>query len=94
VTITLPLQPQEEEKLIAAAHAKGVSAEALVREALDRLLATVTDEPQEPGRESVAIWDRIGASLNGVPPEDAALLPRDGASQIDHYVYGLPKGSE
>ena len=39
MTITLPLQPQEEAKLIAIAYAKGVSADALVREALDRILA-------------------------------------------------------
>jgi len=36
MTITLPLQPREEARLIAAAQAKGVSTEALVREALDK----------------------------------------------------------
>jgi len=35
VTITLPLQPQEEARLMAAAQAKGLSPDALVREALD-----------------------------------------------------------
>jgi hypothetical protein len=39
VTITLPLQPQEEARLIALAHAKGVSTDVLVREALERVLA-------------------------------------------------------
>ena len=39
MTITLPLKPQEEARLIALAHAKGLSAEALVREALDKILA-------------------------------------------------------
>ena len=34
MTITLPLQPQEEAKLIALAQAKGLSTDALVREAL------------------------------------------------------------
>jgi hypothetical protein len=29
--------------------------------------------------------------MKDVPPEDLALLPRDGASQIDHYLYGRPK---
>ncbi len=94
MTITLPLQPQEEEKLIAAAQAKGVSTEALVREALDRILTDAPNEPQEPKRESRPIWEVIGGSMKDVPPEDLALLPRDGASQIDHYVYGVPKRLE
>jgi hypothetical protein len=39
MTITLPLQPREEAKLIAIAQAKGLSADALVREAIDNILA-------------------------------------------------------
>jgi hypothetical protein len=29
--------------------------------------------------------------MGDVPPEEFAKLPRDGARQGDHYVYGLPK---
>ncbi len=48
-TITLPLQPQEEARLIAAAQAKGLSTDALVREALDRILAEAPElSPKEP----------------------------------------------
>ena len=39
MTITLPLQPQEKVRLVALARAKGLSTDALVREALDRILA-------------------------------------------------------
>jgi hypothetical protein len=39
MTITLPLEPQEEAKLAALAQAKGLSATALIREAVDQLLA-------------------------------------------------------
>jgi len=46
MTITLPLEPREEAKLIAAAQAKGRSTDALVREALDRILADLPDEPR------------------------------------------------
>ena len=90
MTITLPLQPQEEAKLIAVAQAKGVSADALLREALDRILADAPD-PVEPKLESRPIWEIIADNMKGVPPEDLALLPKDGASQIDHYLYGHPK---
>ena len=91
MTITLPLQPQEEERLIAVAEAKGVSAEALVREAVHRILAEASVEPQEGKTEPIPVWEVIGSSMKDVPPDDLALLPADGASQIDHYVYGLPK---
>ena len=39
MTITLPLQSQEEARLVALARAKGLSPDALVREALNRILA-------------------------------------------------------
>ena len=49
MTIVLPLDPQEEARLIAAAQAKGLSTDALVREALDRVLAeTLTSSSKEP----------------------------------------------
>jgi hypothetical protein len=90
MTITLPLQPQEEAKLIAAAQAKGVSTDVLVRQALDKIIADAPDLP-EPRLESRPIWEVIADNMKGVPPEDLALLPKDGASQIDHYLYGHPK---
>jgi hypothetical protein len=51
MTITLPLQRQEEAKLKAVAHAKGLSADALVREALDRILdeASAVPNGRAPG---------------------------------------------
>jgi len=49
MTIILPLQPQEEARLIAAAQAKGLSTDALVREALDKILAEAPQSsPKEP----------------------------------------------
>jgi len=45
MTITLPLRPQEEAELEAIARAKGLSVEALVREALDGVLARASEIP-------------------------------------------------
>ena len=77
------------------AKARGLTADALVREAVDRILAAAPDakptEPQEPQRDRRPIWEVIVENMEDVPPEDVALLPRDGASQIDHYLYGHPK---
>jgi hypothetical protein len=45
MTITLPLHPQDEARLIAVAQAKGLSTDALLSQAVDRILA----EAGEPG---------------------------------------------
>jgi hypothetical protein len=62
MTITLPLKPQEEAKLIAIAQSKGVSADALVREALDKILADapVTLLQKEPSHSSRGILAKYG----------------------------------
>jgi hypothetical protein len=49
MTLTLPLEPQEEAKLVAAARARGVSLDALVREALGRIFSEAAAEV--PGKE-------------------------------------------
>jgi hypothetical protein len=35
--------------------------------------------------------DIILDSMRTVPPEVMAAMPKDGASQHDHYIYGWPK---
>lgn len=94
MTITLPLQPKEEAKLIALAQAKELSTDALVREALDKILADVPDQPEELKLESRPIWEIILDNMKDVPPEEFAKLPKDGASEHDHYLYGHPKHTQ
>jgi hypothetical protein len=48
MTITVPLEPKEEARLIAAARAKGVSPVTLVREAIDQFLAGAPNRMEEP----------------------------------------------
>jgi antitoxin component of MazEF toxin-antitoxin module len=45
-----------------------------------------------PPRPTLA--ERIAARARALPPEVLDLLPPDGASQHDHYVYGTPKRAE
>jgi len=40
------------------------------------------------------IADLICESMKDVPPEVMAAMPKDGASQHDHYIYGWPKKEE
>ncbi|HYL76214.1 MAG TPA: hypothetical protein VEU96_18535 [Bryobacteraceae bacterium] len=58
MTIVLPLDPQEEAKLIAAAHAKGLSADAFVRAALHEILVG-----SPPPSESRPVRNATGAAL-------------------------------
>jgi uncharacterized protein (DUF433 family) len=75
----------------AASAEKGVSTDALVREALDKILADAPGPPDEAKRESRPIWDLILDNMKDVPPEEFARLPKDGASEHDHYLYEHPK---
>jgi hypothetical protein len=94
MTITLPLQPQEEARLIAVARAKGLSTDALVREALERILADAPVQPAEQKADPRPIWDVILDNMKDVPAEEFAKLPKDGASEVDHYLYGHPKRNQ
>jgi hypothetical protein len=40
------------------------------------------------------IADVIVENMRDVPPEIMARMPKDGASQHDHYIYGWPKKEE
>ena len=40
------------------------------------------------------IWEIIAETMKSVPPEEFAKLPKDGASEIDHYLYGHPKRNQ
>ena len=63
MTITLPLQPQDEARLIAAAQARGLSADDLVREALAGILMQTPGETapaKEPTRSLRGLLAKYG----------------------------------
>jgi hypothetical protein len=47
--------------------------------------ATAPQEAYKP------IWERIRETFSNLSEEDLDSLPADGAAQVDHYAYGLPK---
>jgi len=82
MTLVIELQETQEAALKAKAQALGVSAEQYAQQVMDRALGEGSPQPlSEMFRE---IW-------SGMPDDVRAKLPRDGAVQIDHYVYGVPK---
>lgn len=47
-------------------------------------------EPQLPP-DYKPIWEQVAEIFADVPEEELEKLPRDGAEQHDHYLYGAPK---
>jgi predicted DNA-binding antitoxin AbrB/MazE fold protein len=68
-------------------------------------MVRVTVEQQAARREIVAdqndaaskqpsLADELIALANALPEDVVARLPKDGAAQHDHYIYGTPKRPE
>jgi hypothetical protein len=82
MTLTIDLPEEKVQALAAKARAQGVSPEQYVR--------LVLEDDLKP-RTQRSVSESIREIWSDVPSDLRAELPRDGASQVDHYVYGLPK---
>lgn len=62
MTITLPLDPREEAKILALAREKGISADQLVREALNKFLSesAAVVGPKQPTRSLRGLLSKYG----------------------------------
>ena len=87
MTLILELSPERETALKAEADAQGVSAEQYALLVLDRDL-----QPYDQPRRHIS--QVICEMMSDVPLEVFEGLPRDGASEHDHYLYGSPKRSQ
>ncbi len=86
MTLTINVTDEKTAAALAAkARAQGLSAEQYAQRVLEHDL----EEAPMPARPR--IWEAIAERMKRVPPGDWASLPRDGASQADHYLYGSPK---
>lgn len=50
-----------------------------------------TSKRKRAPRPEIPIWEKIIALGDQIPPEELARHPRDGAANIDHYLYDVPK---
>jgi plasmid stability protein len=83
MTLTIDLPDEDVKALAAKALAQGVSAEHYARLVLERDLES--NSVRRPISQTIReIWSEM-------PDDVQAQLPQDGASQVDHYTYGLPK---
>jgi Arc/MetJ-type ribon-helix-helix transcriptional regulator len=84
--MTVRLQPEHERALgELLASGKFASMQEAVANALEQFLDANSKVKQEP------IWERLRKLSDSAPEGAFDSLPDDGASQLDHYVYGLPK---
>ena len=69
----------------------------VIRKALDALDAQEQQAVRQQGRgkkkSAVPVWQRFQNAARAIPEEELAALPPDGASEHDHYLYGIPKRS-
>ena len=85
MSLIIDLPADQQAALEAQAHAQGITTEEYARQALTRVLEAAT-----PGKRR-HISEVILENMRRVPAEVMATMPKDGAAQHDHYIYGLPK---
>jgi hypothetical protein len=88
MTLTIKLSDDQATTLAAKAAAEGLSVDEWIKKLAE------PEPPPVPESPLQAAADIILASMRGVPPEIMATMPKDGASQHDHYIYGWPKKPE
>jgi hypothetical protein len=98
MTLTIELPDERQAVLAAKARAQGVSAEQYARQLLEHALevtgSQVAARPEEQSFDPRPIWEVMLDNLKHIAPEEFAKLPQDGASEVDHYLYGHPKRNQ
>jgi hypothetical protein len=73
-------------------HAAALQAKAAAEGlTLAEWIGKLAEQPPSATRPRRHISEIIRENMSRVPPEIMATMPKDGASQHDHYIYGLPK---
>jgi hypothetical protein len=81
----IELPDEEAAALRAKATAAGLTLEAWLKQLARAERETVAEHPLQTAAEIIL------SRVRNVPPEIMATMPKDGASQHDHYIYGWPK---
>jgi hypothetical protein len=81
----IELPDEQAAALKAKAAAAGLTLEAWLIRLADPEVETPAQQPLRTAAEIVL------ECMRQVPPELMATLPKDGAAEHDHYIYGWPK---
>jgi hypothetical protein len=85
MTLTIELPEEQTKALADKARRQGLSAEQYARQLVEHDL-------QAGSKRHIS--EVIRDNMRNVPREAFAGLPTDGASEHDHYIYGLPKRNQ
>ena|ERR1022692_1317588 len=83
MTVKIEISDEQAATLKAKAAASGLTLEAWIKK-----LASDESSGERPMQTAA---DIVLSRMRNVPPEVMATMPKDGASQHDHYIYGWPK---
>ena len=89
--VMIDLSGEAEQALKSKAKAEGLSAEIYARRLLERDLGIRGRAEADDPRPLQTAADIVLRHMGKVPDEMMNRLPKDGASQHDHYIYGTPK---
>ena len=87
MTVLIQLSDEKTAVLAARAHAQGLSVQQYVQQVLEQDL----ESEAKPRRHISEVIEEI---MSDVPMEVFERLPKDGASEHDHYLYGSPKKNQ
>ena len=94
ISLSPDLDDRIQQKVIQAGYR---TPDEVIRKALDALDAQEQQEVRQRGRvkkkSAVPVWQRFQDAAHSIPEEELAALPPDGASEHDHYLYGIPTRS-
>ena len=88
MNVTLSLNAEVERGLTMRALERGVTLDAYLQE----IVLREAGAPAPSARRHIG--EVIQERMKKVHPEIMASMPKDGASEHDHYIYGLPKREE
>ena len=89
--VTIDLSGEAEQALNSKAKAEGLSAERYAQRLLERDLGIRDGVEAGEQRPVQTAADIVLRHMAKVPDEIMNRMPKDGASQHDHYIYGTPK---
>jgi len=90
MTVTIQLSDEQAAALQAQAANDGLTIDAWLQRLAEQYVQQAPPcSPQK--RDERPIWEVIADNMKDVPPEVMAAMPKDGASQHGHYIYGWPK---
>lgn len=94
MSLTLTLSDEQVSVLQATAAAEGLSLAAWIEKLSHHEPQPVTNGPGRHDRPRRHISEVIHEIMSDVPREVFETLPRDGAGEHDHYLYGTPKKNQ